>query len=78
LDYNQVLSKVDCPVLGICFKDDRYAPLRAVRSTVANFNGGSLELVHFDGHDFTSVDHFKWAQQPETVCRKITAWLATK
>jgi hypothetical protein len=66
------------PDFEYLFKDDRYAPLRAVRSTVAKFDSRSLELVHFDGHDFTSVDHFKWAQQPDTVCRKITDWMANK
>lgn len=74
-EYDRALCRVDCPILSICFKGDKMAPLQAVRSTMAKFKSGNLELLYLDSDAFKFVNHFNWVKKSNIIGPLITNWL---
>jgi predicted alpha/beta hydrolase len=73
-EYDRALRRVDCPILSICFKGDRMAPLEAVRSTTTKFQRDNLELLYLDSDSFEFVNHFNWVKRSNILGPLIANW----
>lgn len=67
-DASAVLSKIDCPTLLLCGREDNWSPLARHVQMQERIRGAALEVIERSGH-MTTVE------QPETVSLALAKWL---
>ena len=75
-DYDGTLAAVGCPVLGLCFPADTYAPLTAVHQFTDKLPQNRLTIRVLDTPDFEKTGHFNWVRQADRLAPLLTEWLA--
>ena len=75
-DYDGTLAALGCPVLGLCFPADTYAPLCAMRQFTDKLPQNRLRIEVLDALAFQKTDHFSWIRQGNELAPILGDWLA--
>ncbi len=76
-DYEQLLTKVDIPVLAMSFAGDTYAPRAAVDNQVAKLSSAALTRHHWTAADFDrgGLHHFRWVRHSAPIAGMVKDWI---
>lgn len=71
--YNELLAKVDCPVLAVNFTEDQFAPVKATEQLLAKLTKARITRHRLSGHDLgiKTANHFNWPKYPQALVRII-------
>lgn len=76
-NYEELLAKVEIPVLAMSIEGDVYAPSRAVDNQVAKLPSADMTRHHWTAADMAKggLHHFRWVRHSEPVARMIRDWI---
>ena len=75
-DYEDLLKRIQLPVLGVSLDGDTFAPRSALEFHLAKMPKAQINHVHLDASSSpeTALHHFRWARQPEAVVHCVRQW----
>ena len=76
-DYEELLSKVEIPVLAMSLEGDAYAPSAAVDNQTAKLGLAEVTRHHWTAADMDrgGLHHFRWVRHSAPVARMIEGWV---
>ena len=77
VDYDQLMSTLDCPLLAINYDQDRLSPLPATKHLISKLASKQVSFKTLKGEDLgiESANHFTWVRAPKRVAKEVSLWI---
>lgn len=78
VDYEDALSKVRIPVLGLSFEHDGFAPHRAQKLLLDKLSSAQVTHLALSAADTgVRLDHYNWIKKSDAVVSRVAAFVQT-
>lgn len=76
--YDELLDRLDAPVLSISLADDPLGPVSTIDFLARRLRAARVTRLHLDAeHGVAKPGHFEWIRDSATVARAVADWIHT-